>query len=344
MIVIDHLGREQGMERWHSNFYRLASEVFKDLKIYSNYNSEYSFRKFHFSKQYRVKSVLSILWFNITHRPGSETHVLLAHYGDSFNTILYLPALLKYTRRKRFLLLHDAESTIKKERIWLLQWVNAVFDFILFNCFDQIIVHNSWKPDFLHGKQFFYLPLPPGPASILPGPVLVPTQRFLCWGFIKKSKNIEFILQLAKLMPDSTFEIYGSFLSKKYRQEFLDYFNREGGGNIRFTEVFLQEGEIEGLLQQFDAVLLPYTFINNSGILQANADFGAVTITSSLPLFEECNDISVNLPLDIHTWKSFLVSLDAEKIGMLKQKIEVSNQVKMKIFVQQLEMIRNKGF
>ena len=85
MIVIDHLGREQGMERWHQNFYGLATAVCKDLKIYSNYNSAHSIRKFYFSKKYRVKSILSILWFNIQYRPGSETHAILAHYGDSFN-------------------------------------------------------------------------------------------------------------------------------------------------------------------------------------------------------------------------------------------------------------------
>ena len=331
------------MERWHQNFYGLATAVCKDLKIYSNYNSAHSIRKFYFSKKYRVKSILSILWFNIQYRPGSETHAILAHYGDSFNTILYLPALLKYSRKKRFLLLHDAESTIKKERVWMLQWLNAIFDFVLFNCFDQIIIHNSWKPDFLKGKHFFYLPLPPGPAISLPLPPMQQKKRYLCWGFIKKSKNIEFMLQLAKLMPDYEFEICGSFLSKKYRQEFLGYFNREGGANIRFTEIFLQEAEVESLLQQFDAVLLPYTFINNSGILQANADFGAVTITSNLPLFVECNDIAVNLPLDIHIWKSFLLSLDTEKIVMLKQKIAGSNKEKIKMFVHQLEMIRDKG-
>ncbi len=325
LLLIDLLGRANGMERWHYNFLKLTNDIAK-VKIFSNYScSPQVVQKFVFEKAKKFKSISSILLFGLFFSPKKFNRIIFAHYGEAFNTLLFLPAILKCKREQRFLLIHDATSTLKKERSSFRNWITVFFDKFLFSLFNNLIIHNPETAGNFSSKRKIYLPLPPAINSV-PAEKRSLTGKFVFWGFLKKTKNAEFIIDLAKIMPDKKFDIYGTFINNEYKEEFLEYFHKNALPNVAFYEKFIAEEEVAKLIIEYDAVLLPYTFITNSGILQMNADQGVVSITSDLPSFRLCSDISVNIKLVVYEWKGFIDRMDAEKFNELKKRVVNANQ------------------
>ena len=337
ILLIDPVGRSRGMERWHENFSNLVISRF-DLTILGNYHSALVKKSFTYDKEKKLSSVWSILKFALRPTFKSVDKIAIAHYGESMNTLLFLPAVLRYRKNKRYLLIHDVESTLKSERKGLRNRLTKMADKILFSFFDKLIVHNANVGSLFPGKEAFDMPLPP---TIFPELMehKSSTDKYIFWGFIKRSKNVEFIFDLARIMPYKTFDIYGTFINEEYKTAFLTILEGEKLANLNFFETYVDEKEIGNLLSKYDAVLMPYTFITNSGILQTNADYCAVSITSDLPAFRACSDISVNLGLNTAVWKTYLDALTVTQIDHEKKKILVSNAKRVSEFKERLEVL-----
>lgn len=337
LLLVDPLGAANGMRRWHENFHLLASKVFA-VRMLSNYHSGITTKAFSYDKTKKIGSVASIAKLAGSAPSQPADLVWLAHYGESLNTLLFLPALLRFSRRKRYLMIHDAVSTLRSERPGLRNRLTRFADKCLLAAFDKLIVHNKNLVGRFPGKEVLYLPLPPREAG---GETLAspPTHRYLFWGFLKRSKNVEFILQLAATMPDRIFDVYGSFINSEYKKEFLAGIEAVKAPNVNFVERFLDEETVGDLLRGYDAVLLPYTFITNSGILQTNADHGVISVTSDLPNFAACSDISVNLKLDTEVWKQYLQGLNENRIRKERKRLYVANRERLNDFLTRLQRL-----
>ncbi|MET0464114.1 MAG: hypothetical protein ABW007_13210 [Chitinophagaceae bacterium] len=337
ILLIDPVGRTRGMERWHQNFFALTSKVFR-VEIFGNYDSDFVRQKFIYDKDKKGASLRSIFSFAFARLPKDADRVVLAHYGESLNTLLFLPAILRYKRNQRFLLIHDAVSTLKNERKGIRSKMGHFANKLLMKAFDNLIVHNKSVSELFPGKSVTFLPLPPAISSH--AAVKVPaTGSYIFWGFIKRSKNVEFVIDLASRMPEKTFDVYGTFINEEYKAAFNERVKTLEVKNLRFYEFFIPESEVDEVLSRYDAVLMPYTFITNSGILQTNADYCAVSVTSDLAAFKVCSDISINLPLEVEIWKDWLASLDSERLLAEKTRITLGNEKRASDFIEGLKQL-----
>lgn len=339
LVVLDPLGAKNGMERWHLNFFALASKLYK-ITILSNYQSAIATRFFTYEKGNRAGSIRSILKMALSIRRIKADHILLAHYGEALNTLLFIPAILNFSVRKRYLLVHDAESTLKSERGLLRSILERRAQKVLLSFFKNIVVHNEQLRSHFPKHRVMYVPLPPAAASAKEAnKVKDRTGKFVSWGFMKKSKNFEFIIELSKAVPACTFHIYGTFINDEYRNSFLELLNANQTPNLHFFEGFLEEDKVSNLVASYDAVLLPYLFVTNSGILQTNADYDALSITSDLPAFVACNDLSINLPLNVNAWRDALVRLDAQRLAAERQRVQEGVANRRSHFLKQLAQL-----
>ena len=119
--------------------------------------------------------------------------------------------------------------------------------------------------------------------------------NLLMFGFIHPGKGVDIAIRAVKGMQNATLKIVGSinpYASKKSQPELLCYLNKirsmaNSAKNVQFIENFATEKEKARLFSEADFVLLPYRYIEQSGILTEVWSFRRIPVASDVPAFRK---------------------------------------------------------
>jgi len=102
----------------------------------------------------------------------------------------------------------------------------------------------------------------------------------LCFGFIKKNRGYEYLVEATKDMKDTLILIVGRILHKSTYRKLLEY--RATNPNIVLFPKWIPDEEVQIYFNACDVVVLPYTDITTSGVIPLAYSFKKPVITSAI--------------------------------------------------------------
>jgi len=102
----------------------------------------------------------------------------------------------------------------------------------------------------------------------------------LCFGFIRKNRGYEYLIDAAKDMRDTIVMIAGKSEDKDVCQKLLAYEKRLS--QLRVFAKWIPDEEIQYYLNACDIVVLPYTDITTSGVIPLAYAFSRPVITTNI--------------------------------------------------------------
>jgi len=102
----------------------------------------------------------------------------------------------------------------------------------------------------------------------------------LCFGFIRKNRGYEYLLEAAKDMKDTIVIIAGK---KDDKDAYLNLLNYEKQmSNLKLFIKWIPDREVQIYLNACDVMVLPYTHITTSGVIQLAYAFSKPVVTTSI--------------------------------------------------------------
>jgi glycosyltransferase involved in cell wall biosynthesis len=102
----------------------------------------------------------------------------------------------------------------------------------------------------------------------------------LCFGFIRKNRGYEFLIEAAGDMHDTIILIAGKILEKDVYRMLLDYETKVS--NLRIFAKWIPNEEIQWYFNACDIVVLPYTEITTSGVIPLAYAFSRPVVTTDI--------------------------------------------------------------
>jgi len=102
----------------------------------------------------------------------------------------------------------------------------------------------------------------------------------LCFGFIRKNRGYEYLLEAIKDMPDIIVIIAGKVDDKDIYQNLLAYERQMS--NLKLFVKWIPDGEVQLYFNACDIVVLPYTDITTSGVIPLAYAFSKPVIATSI--------------------------------------------------------------
>jgi glycosyltransferase involved in cell wall biosynthesis len=102
----------------------------------------------------------------------------------------------------------------------------------------------------------------------------------LCFGFIRKNRGYEYLIEATRDMDDTLVIIAGRLLEKDAYERLLEY--QKGAPNMRIFAQWIPDDEVQIFFNACDIVVLPYTQITTSGVIPLAYSFSRPVITSAI--------------------------------------------------------------
>jgi beta-1,4-mannosyltransferase len=102
----------------------------------------------------------------------------------------------------------------------------------------------------------------------------------LCFGFIRKNRGYEHLIEATRDMDDTVVVIAGSLLEKATYENLLEY--QKEAPNVRIFAKWIPDEEVQVFFNACDIVVLPYTQITTSGVIPLAYSFSRPVVTSAI--------------------------------------------------------------
>lgn len=102
----------------------------------------------------------------------------------------------------------------------------------------------------------------------------------LCFGFIRRNRGYEYLLEAAKGLNDTMVLIAGKILERDVYKMLLNY--EERMPNLKLLAGWIDDENLQVLFNACDIVVLPYTEITTSGVIPLAYGFMRPVITSNI--------------------------------------------------------------
>lgn len=141
----------------------------------------------------------------------------------------------------------------------------------------------------------------------------------LCFGFIRKNRGYEYLIEATKDMEDSIVIIAGKMEDKNVYERLLDWKDRVK--NLRLFAKWIPDDEIQVYFNACDIVVLPYTEITTSGVIPLAYSFSKPVITTNVGGLKDVVDEKTGIlvpPKDSDALRKAIekvFSLDFEEMG-----------------------------
>lgn len=112
-------------------------------------------------------------------------------------------------------------------------------------------------------------------------------------GQIRPYKNVEVILNVANKLSEKSeiiFLICGKCINEEYKEQLIKNIS---GNNVRIDFRFIEDGELNSLMQNIDTIILPYsteTALNSAAII-LGMSFGKSIISTNVGTIQDFNDL-----------------------------------------------------
>ena len=149
----------------------------------------------------------------------------------------------------------------------------------------------------------------------------------LCFGFIRKNRGYEYLIEATKDMQDTIVIIAGKILEKDAYNKILDYERQVP--NLRIFAKWIPNEEVQLYFNACDIVVLPYTSITTSGVVPLAYAFSRPVVTTSIGGIKDVVEDNFGIlvpPNDSESLRNGinkLLSMDFETMG--KYAYEYSN-------------------
>ena len=142
----------------------------------------------------------------------------------------------------------------------------------------------------------------------------------LCFGFIRKNRGYEYLIEAVKGMEDVVVVIAGKILESETYHQLVEY--ARGNANLKLFAKWVENSEVQFYFNACDIVVLPYTHITTSGVIPLAYSFSRPVITTNIGgikgvVINESTGLLVS-PEDAKALREAierLFSLDFEKMG-----------------------------
>jgi glycosyltransferase involved in cell wall biosynthesis len=141
----------------------------------------------------------------------------------------------------------------------------------------------------------------------------------LCFGFIRKNRGYEYLIEATKDMEDSIVIIAGKMEDKNVYERLIDWKDRVK--NLRLFAKWIPDDEIQVYFNACDIVVLPYTEITTSGVIPLAYAFSRPVITTDIGGLRDVvnKETGILVPVaDAHALRGAMERLfvaDLEKMG-----------------------------
>jgi len=267
---------------------------------------------------YKV-DVFHFHWINayLNHKP-------LKAFIATFSFILYI-LILKLRGTKVIWTLHNSvEFTHHGKNKWL---ENILVHFLL-NSVNKIIIHSKFQKNHLDEKYHNKLAWIPhhNYCSILDDSIEHKKDYFLFFGSIDKYKGLETAIKAYKKSNTQLpFKIIGSVSNNEYKAKLIDLIN--SNKNIIFEDRYVEDNELELLVKNSKAVVLPFKQITNSGtLIYTLSCYTTIIMTNSILSDELLNEYE-DLNNSIKTFST------ENELSEIFDTIELSNETKKNNFI-----------
>jgi len=102
----------------------------------------------------------------------------------------------------------------------------------------------------------------------------------LCFGFIRKNRGYEYLLEAVKGRPNTTIVIAGKLQDKDVYKKLLDY--KKIIPTLKLFAQWIPDNEIQLYFNACDIVVLPYSDITTSGVIPLAYAFSRPVVTSAI--------------------------------------------------------------
>jgi glycosyltransferase involved in cell wall biosynthesis len=110
----------------------------------------------------------------------------------------------------------------------------------------------------------------------------IPTNKkvILCFGFIRKNRGYEYLIEATRDMHDTVVIIAGRLLEEETYEKLLEY--QKFAPNLKIFAKWIPNEEVQVFFNACDIVVLPYTQITTSGVIPLAYSFSRPVITSAI--------------------------------------------------------------
>lgn len=105
-------------------------------------------------------------------------------------------------------------------------------------------------------------------------------KAILCFGFIRKNRGYEYLIEATKNMKDAVVVIAGKILEKDIYEKLINY--EKEVTNIKVFAKWIPNDEIQIYFNACDIVVLPYTHITTSGVIPLAYAFSKPVVTTDI--------------------------------------------------------------
>lgn len=182
---------------------------------------------------------------------------------------IYIINFLKFRNIKIITVFHDRiphDAKFSGISKWFLKFLLSKSDVILVLNEESKNIINEYIGE-KKEKKIFKLPHPSYPGENIPEVETSRDFNVLFFGNIKPYKNIEGLIELAKINPDIKFTIAGKPINKKYGETVRKLCGSLP--NVKLILKFLSNEEIDNLIEGSSILVLPYKLKSsiNSGVM-----------------------------------------------------------------------------
>jgi glycosyltransferase involved in cell wall biosynthesis len=141
----------------------------------------------------------------------------------------------------------------------------------------------------------------------------------LCFGFIRKNRGYEYLIEATKDMKDTIVIIAGKMEDKNVYQELLEH--RKKVPNLRLYVKWIPDDEIQIYFNACDIVVLPYTEITTSGVIPLAYAFSKPVIAPYIGGIKDVVNSNTGIlvpPCDVNSLRTSirdLLNMDYEAMG-----------------------------
>ena len=203
--------------------------------------------------------------------PALDAHLLGPHHPRVFTMHWRLPAKESRIGRQLTALLSRFDAVVSHTRHGARRLVE---DFAVHPDRVEVIPHGAL--DYLT-RQSGEVPLPPELAAV-EAPVI------LAFGLVRPYKGTEVLIQALDQVPDAELWVVGKPMMD---MDGIRELAADRPGRVRFVERFIPDREIPAFMRRADLVSLPYSNIEQSGVLYAALAFGKPLVLSDVGGFPE---------------------------------------------------------
>lgn len=292
VVIIDPVGKKAGLDHYNDSLSRALKAKGLDVKIWSNYKSQFSEAvfKFRFGKSFfDLLSLVNSLFRIFKLLKEVKPQVVVLHIFKINRSTISLSREIKKQQRKLVYILHDLESLIGEQ-------FNDDDMKTGLDLSDEIVVHNQFTYDELVNK----FPLAGAKVTIIPhGNFLdLPSaitrgeaiqslhlegsmKNVLFFGMIKPSKGLDVLLKAMQKL-DARLIVAGRFRNSS-ESDYKELMLQLRSSNKLITDFDYISNEKRDLyFKAADIIVLPYHKIYQSGVLIMAMSYGLPVIASNL--------------------------------------------------------------